>query len=120
MKPETIAAAIEDLKNLYKDVGVLQTGGRTLARIKDVRLPPGPKSEMTEVLIVFDPTQGRPLWYVKPGIVLADGRTPRSTSQVLVEGENWMQCSFQFPWDEERDSIVKFVGTALKRFGMNE
>ena len=120
MKPETIATAIEDLKNLYNEVAVLHAGNRTMARVKNVRLPPGPKPDMTEVLIVFDPDQGRPQWYVTPGIVLQDGRPPRSTSQVLVEGENWMQCSFQFPWDEERDSVIKFMGTALKRFGINE
>ncbi len=120
MKIENIVAAVDQLKSTYKEVGVLHAGNRTLARVKNVRLPPGPVPETTDILIVFDPDQGRPQWYVKPGIVLRDGRTLRSTSQVLVEGENWMQCSFQFAWNEDQDTIEKFVGAALKRFAINE
>jgi len=44
--------------------------------------------------------------YVKRGIRLRNGTEPRSTSVVAVEGEEWMQFSYSFPWDENSHSLA--------------
>ena len=120
MKPETIEQAIRDLVSIYGDgVRVAREGSRTLVRLAEVEMPPGCRPQTTAMLLVFDPDQPKPLPYVRPGQLLANGREPRSTSTQIVGGESWMQFSFNIPWVEGQ-SIVRFVTAARQRFAGNE
>jgi len=120
MRTETIDQAIRDLVAVYSDgVRTAREGARTLVRVGDVDLPPGCRPPTTPMLIVFDPDQPKPIPYVQPGQLLANGRAPRSTSTQIVGGESWMQFSFNIPWAEGQ-SIIRFITAARQRFGQND
>ncbi len=120
MRAETIDQAIRDLISVYGDgVRTAREGPRTLVRVSDLDLPPGCRPPTTLMLIVFDPDQPKPIPYVQPGQLLANGRAPRSTSTQIVGGESWMQFSFNIPWAEGQ-SIIRFVTAARQRFAQND
>jgi hypothetical protein len=117
---ETIEQAIRDLVAVYGDgVRTACAGTRTLVRLSDVELPPGCQPARTPMLIVFDADQAKPVPYVPPGQLLANGRAPRSTSTQSVGGESWMQFSFNIPWAEGQ-GIVRFIAAARQRFAQND
>ena len=120
MRAETIDQAIRDLVSVYGDgVRTAREGSRTLVRVSEVELPPGCRPPTTPMLIVFDPDQPKPIPYVQPGQLLANGRAPRSTSTQIVGGESWMQFSFNIPWAEGQ-SVIRFVTAARQRFAQND
>lgn len=120
MTAETIEHAIRDLVSVYGEgVRTAREGGRTLARVSDVELPPGCRPPRTPMLIVFDPGQPKPIPYVQPGQLLANGGAPRSTSTQIVGGESWMQFSFNIPWAEGH-GIIRFMASARQRFAQND
>ena len=120
MRPETIEQAIRDLVSIYGDgVRTAREETRTLVRLNEVGMPPGCRPQGTTMLLVFDPNQEKPLPYVQPGQLLANGREPRSTSTQMVGGESWMQSSFNIPWAEGQ-SIMRFVAAGRQRFAQNE
>jgi hypothetical protein len=120
VKPETIEQAIRDLISTYGDgVRIAREGARTLVRLSEVEMPPGCQPQTTSLLLVFDPDQPKPVPYVQPGQLLANGRGPRSASTQMVGGESWMQFSFNIPWAEGQ-SIMRFVAAARQRFAQNE
>lgn len=120
MREETIEQAIKDLVERYGE-GVRQAreGSQTLVRINEVELYPACRPAVTPMLLAFDSAQPKPLVYVQPGQLLANGRTPRNSSTVLVGGESWMQFSFNVPW-AEGDSIMRFVAAARQRFAQDD
>jgi len=120
MKAEAIEQALRDLVSAYGD-GVLtgRDGSRTLVRLSEIELPPGCQPTSTPLLIVFDPDQAKPIPYVRPGQLLANGRAPRSASIQIVGGESWMQFSFNIPWAEEH-GITRFIASARQRFAQND
>ncbi len=71
------------------------------------------------MLLVLDPGQPKPLVYVGPGQMLANGKAPRSTSIVTVGGEAWLQYSFNIPWSEEH-GIIRFIAAARQRFAQHD
>jgi hypothetical protein len=110
---------IEELKGAY---GVVLTttaaDGRQLICIETVVLPKGCKPSTSSVLLI--PQAGRPLIYVKPGIKVPNGVDPRSTSIVSIEGKEWLQFSYTFPWGEETHTLLQFVQASLRRFEKHE
>jgi hypothetical protein len=121
MTPEALEAGIAELKAVYGGTSIARpAGGATLVRIEQAPLPKGCKPSTTPALLVIQPAGGRPAFYVKPGIRLSNGREPRSTSVVSVEGEAWLQFSYNFPWDENSHSLVQFVAASLQRFAKLE
>jgi hypothetical protein len=58
--------------------------------------------------------------YVKPGIVLPNGVSPRSTTVVAIEAESWLQFSFTFPWDEASNTLLQLIAASLRRFALKE
>jgi len=121
MTPTFIADAVRVATNTYGGEHVCQAtdGARTLLRIDDVELYEGCKPCSTPMLIVLDPGQPKPQAFVQPGQLLANGKTPKSTSPVLICGESWMQFSFNIPWDEAH-GIVRFIAAARQRFAQHE
>jgi len=111
---------IEELNELYGSVKVLNNQTVIYVRISDVNLPTGCKPSATEIILVLKDGQARPEIYVKPGIVLFNGVSPRSVSIIAIEGESWLQFSYQFVWDKQQHTLVQFVEGALRRFALNE
>jgi len=117
MTDEALAVEIASLKDAYGEVSTAKTSaGQTLVRIGEASLPRGCSPATTPVLLVVPPGQVRPQIYVKRGIRLRSGVEPRSTSSVSVEGEEWLQFSYSFPWNENSNTLVQLVATALRRF----
>lgn len=120
MSPEFIEQAVAAVVALYgsDEVRRAKDGARTLVRIGAVEMPPGCKPEVSPMMLVFDPSQPKPIPYVQPGQLLANGKVPTSTSATLVGGESWMQYSFNIPWDESK-GIVRFITAARQRFAQD-
>lgn len=120
MKAETIEKAVQDLVSLYGDgVRTAREGSRTLARLAEVKMPPGCRPLTTPMLLVLDAAAEKPVAYVQPGQLLSNGRARRSTPVQIVGGESWMQFSFNVPWTEEV-GIVRFMAAARQRFTQND
>lgn len=120
MTTEVLAGDLEDVKQQYTSVKVATNGLLNYVRIDSVSLPKGCTPESTPVLLVLRPGQAKPEIYVKPGIKLGNGRDPRSISTVTIEGEGWLQFSYQLNWDPSQHSLVQFIEGALRRFAKNE
>jgi len=121
MTEENLTAEIASLKEAYGDVSVAKgSGGQTLIRIMDIALPKGCSPLTTWVLLLINPGQPRPQIHVKRGIKLPNGADPRSTSVVAVEGEEWLQFSYSFPWEGSSHTLVQFVEASLGRFAKTE
>jgi len=121
MTPTFVTEAVQVLRNCYGDdqIRTAGDGGRTLVRVSEVDLYEGSTPRATPMLLVLDPGQPKPLAYVQPGQLLANGKAPKSTSIVMVGGESWLQFSFNIPWDESM-GIIRFVAAARQRFAQDE
>jgi hypothetical protein len=120
MTPETIGQFVQTLAEVYGEgLRVAHEGQQTLARISEVELYPTCQPSITQMLLVFDPAQPKPVPYVQPGQLLENGRSPRGTSVQLVGGESWLQFSFNVPWAEE-DGIMRFLAAARQRFAQHD
>lgn len=120
MTPTFIADAVDRLTSTYgaEHIRLARDGQRTLVRIDAIELPVSCQPSVVPALLVLDPAQPRPTFYVVPGVLLPNGKAPASTSVQLVGGESWMQFSFSFPWDEAR-GIASFIAAARQRFGLD-
>lgn len=120
MQSETIKQAKNDVIAVYgEEVRCAQEGSQTLLRIESVELYPTCRPPETPMLLVFNESQAKPLVYVQPGQLLANGRVPKNSSTVIVGGESWMQFSFNIPWTDG-DSIIRFIAAARQRFTQDE
>jgi hypothetical protein len=121
MSPAFIDEAVRFVIDTYgaDHVRMAKEGTGTLVRIDAVELYPTSQPPMTPMLLLLDPGQPKPIPYVRPGVMLANGKAPRSTSNVIVGGESWMGFSFNIPWTEER-GIISFIAAARQRFAQNE
>ncbi len=120
MTAEVISPGLEEVKEQYHSVSMAANASATFVKIAAVALPDGCNPQSTPVLLVVRLGQATPEIYVKPGIKLANGRDPRSTSVVAIEGESWMQFSYQLSWDPNQHTIVQFIEGALRRFAKHE
>lgn len=120
MSPTFIESTISTLIATYGSDHVRRAAeaGRTLVRIDAIDMPPGCKPETSPLMLVFDPSQPKPLPYVRQGQLLANGKVPTSTSPVSIGGEPWMQFSFNIPW-EEKNGIMRFIAAARQRFAQD-
>jgi hypothetical protein len=117
-------AFIEGLRAHYPEVSVRPgSGGAQLVRVSRVSLPGHRHQQLTDVLVVLQPgfrsAGGRPAVYVAPGTHLTNGAAGRNVTPVSVEGESWLQFSFNFAWRPE-DEPWKLVEGALRRFLKDE
>lgn len=119
MLAETLAFEIEELKAAYGAIQQATTDEQTLVRIERVPLPSGCQPPESTGILVLGQGQ-RPQFYLKPGIRLANGVIPRSTSSVQIAGEEWLQFSFTFVWDESTSTLLQFVEASLRRFAKGE
>lgn len=120
MTAESMVQGIEELKEAYGEIHQAPgSPGQVLLRIANAGLPAGCKPSSTPVLLILQDGQ-RPVLYVKSGLLLPNGATPRSTSSVQVGGEEWMQFSYTFLYDVGTHSLVQFVEASLRRFAKTE
>jgi len=121
MNDERLFEEIERLKAVYGAVCVSsEPSTPKLLQVGQAPLPRGCAPGKTKVLLRIMPGQPRPEVFVQPGIKLPNGKEPRSTSVVLIAGQDWLQFSYSFPWDETQNTLDHFVATALRRFAKNE
>ena len=121
MTEEMLAHELAQLKEAFGEIQVATgSAGQKLIRIKGANLPKGCSPAQTPVLLVVRGGQPRPEIYVKPGIKLPNGREPRSTSPMQIEGEGWLQFSYSFPYDPNAHTLAQFAATALTRFKKDE
>jgi hypothetical protein len=112
---------MQDMKATYGEVATTTgAAGHLLIRINCVGLPKGCNPAGTPVLLAWPAGQARPQIWVKPGIKLPNGASPRSTSTVQLEGEAWMQFSYSFAWDKDSHTLVQLIEAAMKRFAKSE
>lgn len=121
MTPNFISEAVRLVIETYgtDHVRVAKEGERTVLKIEAVELYATSQPPSTPMLILFDPNQAKPIPYVRPGQLLANGKPPRSTSITIVGGESWMAFSFQIPWCEAH-GIIRFIAAARQRFAQND
>ncbi len=120
MSPEVIQRAVSELTATYGEtVRCIQEGGQVLARIDGVELYDSCTPARTKILLVLNPAQPKPLFYVLPGQTLSNGRLPKNSSNEMVAGESWMRFSFNIPWDDG-DVIIQFVASIRQRFAQSE
>ena len=120
MTTEVLTSDLEEVRKQYDSVKVTTNVSATFLQIDSVSLPKGCTPQMTPLLLVLRNGQARPEIYVKPGIKLANGRDPRSINVVTVEGESWLQFSYQFTWNPNQHGLVQFIEGALRRFAKYE
>jgi len=119
MTEEQFATACAQVKAAFGDISTaVGASGERYIRAAAALLPKGCSPARTAVLLVLN--GARPQVYVKPGVKLPNGRDPRSTSQVNVNGEAWLQYSYSFPYDPNVHTLTQFVGAALARFKLAE
>lgn len=111
---------IDEINEQYENVKILEQQTVVYIRIENVYLPLGCTPISTEVILVLKNGQQRPEIYVKPGITLTNGVLPRSISVIAIEGESWLQFSYQFPWDKQQNTLIQFIEGALGRFALRE
>jgi len=120
MSTEELDRIAAQLSSVYgQNVALGQDGARRLVRITQFELYPGCCPAATAMLVVLDPSQPKPQVFVAPGQLLANGRTPRSSSNILIGGETWMQFSFNIPWSDG-DNIIRFLAAARQRFSLDD
>lgn len=120
MSPEFIEGAARQITETYGSDRVRHAteNGRTFVRIDGVEMPPGCTPVSTTMLLLLDPREPKPHAYITPGQMLANGKTPRSTSIIMIGGESWMQYSFNIPWSEEH-GVTRFIAAARQRFAQD-
>jgi hypothetical protein len=120
MTTEELDRITAQLSSVYgQDVTLGQDGPRRLVRIGQFELYPDCRPANTAMLLVLDPGQPKPQVFVTPGQLLANGRPPKSSSNILIGGESWLQFSFNIPWSDG-DNIMRFLAAARKRFKLDE
>jgi hypothetical protein len=119
--PAFITDAVRVVRETYglEQVRVATDAGCTLVRIAIIELYATSQPSTTPMLLVLDPAKPKPVAYVQPGQLLANGKAPKSASTVLVGGESWLQFSFNIPW-EEQHGIRRFLAAARQRFTQDE
>lgn len=121
MTDDQLNEEIQRLVKVYGPVDVSnEPSGQKLVLIKESVLPKGCTPESTKVLLRITFGQPRPEIFVQPGIKVGNGKEPRSTTTVPVSGESWLQFSYSFPWDENKNTLEQFVASNLQRFAKPE
>ena len=112
---------LEQLRERYGAgaVAVRDVQGATLYRISEVSIPP-PGSGTTDVLaVVQDPRSARPEMYVDERARQPNGNRGKNVNPVMVFGESWLKCSWQFDWDWSQPAWALVEGF-VRRFTMNK
>lgn len=113
MTPETIERLTAELKDHYPGAVSAKDGTLTLVRLPEVHFPAGCQPLSTGALVVLNPANAKPDFYLKQ-IPSIQGSQPQHGTAV-VGGDNWCTFSYNLRWDEEHTG-VQFVEGMLRRF----
>ena len=113
MTEDIIERLAAELKDSYEGAVTAKDGGTKLVLLPEVYFPPGCEPASTTALVAFDPSKGKPDFYLK--VIPAVRGTQPQHGNALVAGENWFTFSYNLRWNEEH-TAVQFVEAMLRRF----
>jgi len=113
MTSETIERLEQELKEGYKGAVSAKDGALTLVKLPEVSFCTGCEPRVSEALVVLDPANPKPLFYLRV-IPAVRGAQPAHGTGV-VGGDNWCTYSYNLRWDETL-TAVQFVQGMLRRF----
>jgi len=124
---DRLAQDLAQARQRFGQVDVTPEAGRTLVVVRDQSLPGHWNRDTTDILIQVP--QGYPLsaldmFWVQPGLRLADGRMPHC-GEVLESylGTTWQRFSWHYPpgvkWNPTRDGILSHLRFARARLSQN-
>jgi Prokaryotic E2 family E len=103
----------------------IDDGTRSLVIVRALELPSHWNRTATDIL--FHAPQGYPLaamdmFWVTPGLALADGRSPQNADQIeMYAGETWQRFSWHYPpghrWNPATDGLLSHLRFARMRLG---
>ncbi|WP_186830516.1 E2/UBC family protein [Mitsuaria sp. TWR114] len=119
-----LEADLQALRQQYGEVRCIDDGARTLVIVPAVALPKHWNRSNTDVLIHVPqgyPIAAMDMFWVPPGLTLADGRTPQNADlQETYGGQVWQRFSWHYPqpqrWDPATSGVMshmRFVRTRL-------
>ncbi|MBX5460990.1 MAG: hypothetical protein IRZ28_07870 [Steroidobacteraceae bacterium] len=121
-----LAVDLEHVSKLYGEIERTDENARSFIVVRKMPLPSHWNREHTDVLIIVP--QGYPMaaldmFWVTPGLALADGRAPQNAD--LIEqyaGNSWQRFSWHYPpnyrWHPPKDNLLshlRFVRTRLNQ-----
>jgi hypothetical protein len=118
-----LEAELESLRGIYGAVDCLDEGTRVLVIIRRMPLAPHWNRESTDVLIQVPqayPLAAMDMFWVTPGLRLADGRAPQSGDQLeTYGGQQWQRFSWHYPqgygWNPAVDGLLTHIRFARTR-----
>lgn len=110
-------ADLRALRELYGDVRRIEEGARTLIIVPDLSLPTHWSRPHTDVLILAPqgyPAAAMDMFWVTPGLVLADGRMPQNADQQeSYGGQTWQRFSWHYQqpqrWDASANGLMSHM-----------
>jgi hypothetical protein len=113
------------LRERHGDVECIDEGSRRLVIARGQELPAHWNRRSTDILLQVP--QGYPLaaldmFWVTPGLSLADGRQPQNADQLeAYAGRTWQRFSWHYPpghrWNPATDSLLSHLRFARVRLG---
>ncbi len=120
-----LEADLELLRERCSTVERIDDGTRSLVIIRALELPSHWNRATTDIL--FHAPQGYPLaamdmFWVTPGLALADGRSPQNADQIeMYAGDTWQRFSWHYPpghrWNPATDGLLSHLRFARMRLG---
>lgn len=118
-------ADLDLLRARCSTVERIDDGTRSLVIVRALELPAHWNRPITDIL--FHVPQGYPIaamdmFWVTPGLALADGRSPQNADQIEVyAGESWQRFSWHYPpghqWNPATDGLLSHLRFARMRLG---
>lgn len=119
---------LASLRRQYSAVEAIDEGSRTLVIARDVPLSRHWNRDRTSILVQVP--QGYPLaamdmFWVEPGLRLADGRVPKNADSIeMYAGLQWQRFSWHYPsgyrWNPSTDGLERHFRLIRSRFAMCE
>jgi hypothetical protein len=120
-----LEADLDLLRARCSTVERIADGTRSLVIVRALKLPLHWNRTTTDIL--FHAPQGYPLaamdmFWVTPGLALADGRSPQNADQIeMYGGETWQRFSWHYPpghrWNPATDGLLSHLRFARVRLG---
>ncbi|CAN7259828.1 E2/UBC family protein [Acidovorax delafieldii] len=120
-----LEADLDLLRARCSTVARIDDGTRSLVIVRALELPAHWNRTTTDIL--FHAPQGYPLaamdmFWVTPGLALADGRSPQNADQIeMYAGEAWQRFSWHYPpghrWNPATDGLLSHLRFARMRLG---
>ncbi len=105
-----LEADLRTLRDAYGEVRQIDDGTRTLIVVTAIRLPTHWNRQATSVLVHAPqgyPVAAMDMFWVPPGLALANGRTPQNADVLeSYAGETWQRFSWHYPQPQRWDPMI--------------